>query len=77
VVPTAHHQWFEGKQCQDSRALNSSTRGGELLKVVLIVFMLITMLRILHELRDLKAGDLRGSRRMPREIHYEHTNEEG
>jgi uncharacterized membrane protein len=50
--------------------------GWELLKVVLIVFMLITMLRILHELRDLKAGDLRESRRMAREIE-EHTNEEG
>jgi uncharacterized membrane protein len=50
--------------------------GWELLKVVLIVFMLITMLRILHELRDLKAGDLRESRRMAREID-EHTNEEG
>jgi uncharacterized membrane protein len=51
--------------------------GWELLKVVLIVFMLITMLRILQELRDLKAGDLRESRRMAREIHDEHTNEEG
>jgi uncharacterized membrane protein len=50
--------------------------GWELLKVVLIVFMLITMLRILHELRDLKAGDLRESRRMAREI-GERPNEEG
>jgi uncharacterized membrane protein len=50
--------------------------GWELLKVVLIVFMLITMLRILHELRDFKAGDLRESRRMAREIRDEHTNEE-
>jgi len=48
--------------------------GWELLKVVLIVFMLITMLRILHELRDLKAGDLRESRRMAREIREEHTD---
>ena len=47
--------------------------GWELLKVVLIVFMLITMLRILHELRDLKAGDLRESRRM---AHDGHTNEQ-
>jgi uncharacterized membrane protein len=50
--------------------------GWELLKVVLIVFMLITMLRIPHELRDFKAGDLRESRRMARGID-EHTNEEG
>jgi uncharacterized membrane protein len=50
--------------------------GWELLKLVLIVFMLITMLRILHELRDLKAGDLRESRRMVRQIHDEHINEE-
>jgi len=50
--------------------------GWELLKVVLIVFMLITMLRILHELRDLKAGDLRESRRMAREIREEHPDEE-
>jgi hypothetical protein len=40
--------------------------GWELLKVVLIVFMLITMLRILHELRDFKARGI-----------DEHTNEEG
>ena len=33
--------------------------GWELLKVVLIAFMLVTMLRILHELRGLKASDLR------------------
>ena len=50
--------------------------GWELLKVVLILFILVTMLRILHELRDLKAGDLRESRRMVRQIHDEHTNEE-
>ena len=51
--------------------------GWELLKVVLVAFILVTMLRILHELRDLKAGDLRESRRMAREIHDEHTNEDG
>jgi hypothetical protein len=50
--------------------------GWELLKVVLILFILVTMLRILHELRDLKAGDLRESRRMARQILNEHTNEE-
>jgi hypothetical protein len=50
--------------------------GWELLKVVLILFILVTMLRILHELRDLKAGDLRESRRMARQIRDEHTNEE-
>ena len=47
--------------------------GWELLKVVLILFILVTMLRILHELRDLKAGDLRESRRMSRQIHDEHA----
>ena len=51
--------------------------GWELLKVVLILFMLVTMLRILHELRDLKASDLRESRRIARQIHDEHTNEDG
>jgi len=51
--------------------------GWELLKVVLILFILVTMLRILHELRDLKADDLRESRRMSRQIHDEHTNEDG
>ena len=40
------------------------------------MFILVTMLRILHELRDLKAGDLRESRRMARQILNEHTNEE-
>ena len=40
--------------------------GWELLKIVLIAFMLVTMLRILHELRDLKASDLRESRRQAR-----------
>ena len=49
--------------------------GWELLKVVLVAFILVTMLRILHELRDLKAGDLRESRRMARQIRDEHTNE--
>ena len=51
--------------------------GWELLKVVLILFILVTMLRILHELRDLKASDLRESRRIARQIHDEHTNEDG
>jgi hypothetical protein len=51
--------------------------GWELLKVVIIVCMLITMLRILHELRDLKAGDLRESRRMARQTRDEYTNEDG
>ena len=49
--------------------------GWELLKVVIIVCMLITMLQILHELRDMKAGDLRESRRMARQIRDEHTNQ--
>jgi hypothetical protein len=48
--------------------------GWELLKVVLIACMLVTMLRILHELRDLKAGDLQESRRMARQIR---DNEDG
>ena len=47
--------------------------GWELLKVVLIAFMLVTMLRILHELRDLKAGVLQGSRCMARQIRDEQT----
>jgi hypothetical protein len=51
--------------------------GWELLKVVLILFILVTMLRILHELRDLKAGDLRESRRMARQIRDEDTDEDG
>jgi len=51
--------------------------GWELLKLVIIVCMLITMLRILHELRDLKAGDLRESRRTARQIRDEHRNEDG
>jgi len=51
--------------------------GSELLKVVLIAFMLVTMLRILHELRDLKASDLRESRRMSRQIRHEHADEDG
>jgi hypothetical protein len=51
--------------------------GWELLKVVLIAFILVTMLRILHELRDLKASDLRESRRMARQMRDEHTNEDG
>jgi hypothetical protein len=51
--------------------------GWELLKVVIIACMLVTMLRILHELRDLKAGDLRDSRRMARQIRDEHTNDDG
>ena len=51
--------------------------GWELLKVVIIVCMLITMLRILHELRDLKAGDLRESRRMARQSRDEDTDEDG
>jgi hypothetical protein len=51
--------------------------GWELLKVAIIVCMLITMLRILHELRDLKAGDLRESRRMARQTRDEYTNEDG
>jgi hypothetical protein len=38
----------------------------ELLKVVLVALILVTMLRILHGLRDLKASDLRESRRMSR-----------
>ena len=42
---------------------------------MLILFILVTMLRILHELRDLKAGDLRESRRMARQIRDEHTNQ--
>ena len=50
--------------------------GWELLKVVLIAFILVTMLRILHELRDLKASDLRESRRIARQTHDERTNEE-
>jgi hypothetical protein len=50
--------------------------GWELLKVMIIAFMLVTMLRILHELRDLKASDLRESRRMARQIRNEHTNED-
>ena len=50
--------------------------GWELLKVVLVAFILVTMLRILHELRDLKASDLRESRRIARQTHDEHTNEE-
>jgi hypothetical protein len=50
--------------------------GWELLKVMIIAFMLVTMLRILHELRDLKASDLRESRRMARQIRDEHTNED-
>ena len=50
--------------------------GWELLKVVLVAFILVTMLRILHELRDLKAGDLRESRRVARQIRDEHINEE-
>ena len=48
--------------------------GWELLKVMIIAFMLVTMLRILHELRDLKAGDLQESRRMARQIR---DNEDG
>jgi hypothetical protein len=51
--------------------------GWELLKVVIIVWMPITMLRILHELRDLKACDLRESRRIARQIRDEHANEYG
>jgi hypothetical protein len=51
--------------------------GWELLKVVIIACMLVTMLRILHELRDLKAGDLRDSRRMARQIRDEHTSDDG
>ena len=51
--------------------------GWELLKVVLIAFILVTMLRVLHELRDLKAGDLRESRRMARQTRDEHANEDG
>ena len=51
--------------------------GWELLKVVLILFILVTMLRILHELRDLKASDLRESRRIARQIRDEHANEYG
>ena len=51
--------------------------GWELLKVVLIAFILVSMLRILHELRDLKAGDLRDSPRMARQIRDEHTNDDG
>jgi hypothetical protein len=51
--------------------------GWELLKVVLIAFMLVTMLRILHELRDLKASDLRESRPMSRQIRHEHADEDG
>ena len=39
----------------------------------LLAFMLVTMLRILHELRDLKAGDLQGSRRMAPQIRDEQT----
>jgi hypothetical protein len=50
--------------------------GWELLKVMIIAFMLVTMLRILHELRHLKASDLRESRRMARQIRDEHTNED-
>jgi uncharacterized membrane protein len=48
--------------------------GWELVKLVVILLMLVTMLRILHELRDLKAGDLRESRRMAREILHEHAH---
>ena len=51
--------------------------GWELLKVVLIAFILVTMLRVLHELRDLKVGDLRESRRMARQTRDEHANEDG
>jgi hypothetical protein len=36
--------------------------------------MLVTMLRILHELRDLKASDLRESRRMARHTRDEHAD---
>jgi len=50
--------------------------GWELLKVVLVAFILVTMLRMLHELRDLKAGDLRESRRVARQTRDEHINEE-
>jgi hypothetical protein len=45
--------------------------------VVLIAFILVTMLRILHELCDLKAGDLRESRRMALQTRDEHANEDG
>ena len=44
--------------------------------MVLIAFILVTMLRVLHELRDLKVGDLRESRRMARQTRDEHINEE-
>jgi hypothetical protein len=49
--------------------------GWELLKVVLIAFMLVTMLRTLT--RDLKDIDLRESRRMSRQIRHEHADEDG
>ena len=45
--------------------------------MVLIAFILVTMLRVLHELRDLKVGDLRESRRMARQTRDEHANEDG
>ena len=45
--------------------------------MVLIAFILVTMLRVLHELRDLKVGDLRESRRLARQIRDEYTNDDG
>jgi hypothetical protein len=51
--------------------------GWELLKVVFVACILVTMLRILHELRDLKVGDLRESRRLARQIRDEYTNDDG
>jgi hypothetical protein len=51
--------------------------GWELIKVMVIACILVTILRILHESRDLKAGDSRDSRRMARQIRDEHTNYDG
>jgi hypothetical protein len=44
---------------------------------MIIACILVTILRILHESRDLKAGDLRDSPRMARQIRDEHTNDDG
>ena len=43
---------------------------------MIIACILVTILRILHESRDLKAGDLRESRGVARQTRDEHTNEE-